>query len=373
MPLREICTVAHLAEIAAQCQEEIIGEWREYAGKLLHARNLDKLAITNHLPDLVAQITVDLEGFREGTDPVEHIDRSSPTHGVQRFHDGLDVGEVVAEYNLLRVAFITIAERHNLYVVGDAARLINLRIDSAVRMAVTSFAAQQVHARKVQEDEHLAFVVHDLRTPLNAASLLVEELHAGLNPQALADAGDLFEVLGRNLQRVGTLILRVVENTSPSSIAGNAAHPVRRTFELWPLVRRLLLELRPISTKNAIEIGNEIPPMLTVCADASLVTQVFQNLLGNAFRYTVGGRVVISARTENGLTTCVVRDNGTGIPPHMLAHVFDKRSTDPGQAGAGLGLAIVKQIVEAHGGQVRVESTPGDGARFSFTLPSGAE
>jgi two-component system sensor histidine kinase ChiS len=119
-------------------------------------------------------------------------------------------------------------------------------------------------------------------------------------------------------------------------------------------------------------VVNEIPSMLTVFADASLVTQVFQNLLGNAFRYTPDGRVVISARTENGLTTCVVRDNGGGIPAAMLDHVFDKGSTDCEADGAGLGLAIVKQIVEAHGGQARVESTEGEGARFSFTLPTMA-
>ena len=86
-------------------------------------------------------------------------------HGVQRFHDGLDVGEVVAEYNLLRVAFNTVAERHDLYIVGDASRIINHRIDEAVRMAVMAFAAQQALMRKERDSEHLAFIAHDLRTP----------------------------------------------------------------------------------------------------------------------------------------------------------------------------------------------------------------
>jgi signal transduction histidine kinase len=125
---------------------------------------------------------------------VEHTRGSPPAHGVQRYHDGLDVGEVVAEYNLLRVAFTTVAERHDLYVVGEAARIINHRIDEAVRLAVMAFAAQQALIRKENEDEHLAFVAHDLRTPLNAISLLVEELRESFERQSFAEASETFEL-----------------------------------------------------------------------------------------------------------------------------------------------------------------------------------
>jgi signal transduction histidine kinase len=178
------CTVKHLADVFASCEEEIIAEWRLHAGQLLHERNLDKPTITNHLPELVAEITRDLLLCRDGILSAEHIRGSPPVHGVQRFHDGLDVGEVVAEYNLLRVAFITVADRHDLFLVGEAARIINLRIDDAVRLAAVAFAAQQALKRKEQEDEHLAFLAHDLRTPLNAVSLLVDALGQTLNEKA---------------------------------------------------------------------------------------------------------------------------------------------------------------------------------------------
>ncbi|MDQ6622980.1 MAG: hypothetical protein M3Y86_05780, partial [Verrucomicrobiota bacterium] len=160
------CTVSELAEVFGRCQEEIMVEWRLQAADLLRELHLDKPTLTNHLPDLVADITRDLAHGREGITSDEQTRGSPPVHGVQRLHDGLDVGEVVAEYNLLRVAFITLAERHGLYLVGDAMRIINQRIDEGVRLAVTSFAAQQALIRKEQEDEHLAFVAHDLRTPL---------------------------------------------------------------------------------------------------------------------------------------------------------------------------------------------------------------
>jgi two-component system phosphate regulon sensor histidine kinase PhoR len=138
-------------------------------------------------------------------------------------------------------------------------------------------------------------------------------------------------------------------------------------------VQRLILDLRSVSSKHDIEVVNEIPRTLTVCADAGLISQVFQNLLGNAFKYAARGRVVVSAQARDGAVSCVVHDNGAGIPLEMLARVFDKTATDPEKTGTGLGLAIVKQIVEAHGGTVSAESVLGSGAAFTFTLPTTAD
>jgi two-component system, OmpR family, phosphate regulon sensor histidine kinase PhoR len=363
-------TVDHVARLFAGCQDEVINEWRVQAEELLRELNLDKLTLTDHLPDVVAEITRDLALGRYGTLSEEHTRGSPPVHGVQRFHDGLDVGEVVAEYNLLRTAFVSVAERHGIYIVGEAARIINHRIDEAVRLAVMAFAAQQALIRKEQEDEHLAFIAHDLRTPLNAVSLVVDQLRQGLDEKAIAEAADLFDVIRRNLRRVEDLVKHVLETKAQPSAFGTSFQPECRTFELWPLVQRLVIDLESVSSEHGIEVVNEIPRVLAVWADAGLISQVFQNLLGNAFKYAARGRVVVSAREEAGMVTCVVHDNGAGIPLEMLAKVFDKSATDPEKTGTGLGLAIVKQIVEAHGGTVSAESVHGAGATFTFSLPS---
>jgi signal transduction histidine kinase len=366
----EHCTVGHLADVFARSQEEIIAEWRVQAQKLLRALRLDNQQLTNHLPNLVAEITRNLTLSHAGALPAEFTRDSPPAHGVQRFYDGLVLDEVVAEYNLLRVAFITVAERHGLYVVGEAAHIINHRIDDSVRLAVTAFASEQALTRKMQEEEHLAFIAHDLRTPLNAVRLLVDELSETLDPGARASVEELFGILRRNLQRITDLVTHVMDTNAETSATGSSFHPKLRTFDLWPLVQRLIVELRPVSLKNGVTVVNEIPRAVTICADAGLLSQVFQNLLGNAFKYAVGGQVAVGARGDGGTVTCTVRDNGAGIPAEMVPKVFDKLVSDPATEGKGLGLTIVKQIVEAHGGAVAVESIHGQGATFSFTIPT---
>jgi signal transduction histidine kinase len=368
-PLRH-ATAPQLAKLFGDCQVEIMEEWRLGAAELLQNLGLDAPTLADHLPDLVAEITRDLAQEREGLISDELTRGSPPVHGVQRFHDGLDVGEVVAEYNLLRVAFITIAYRHGYYLVGDAMRILNHRIDGGVRMAVTSFAAQQALIRKEQEDEHLAFVAHDLRTPLNAVSLLVDQLKTEFGDRAITDCDETFQIVRRNLRRVEELIQKVLDTKVQPTGAGSSFRPECRTFELWPLVQRLIRDLEAVSSQHDIHVVNKIPHSLTVYADAGLISQVFQNLLGNAFKYAARGEVVVSAQQGDGAVACVVHDDGAGIPLEMLAKVFDKLASDPAKAGTGLGLAIVKQIVEAHGGTVTAESVVGEGATFSFTLPT---
>jgi signal transduction histidine kinase len=119
-----------------------------------------------------------------------------------------------------------------------------------------------------------------------------------------------------------------------------------------------------------LDVEEGLPPVL---ADAPRVAQVVGNLLGNALRFTPrGGRVLVQARPARSDEVMVtVRDNGPGIPAEDLPHVFDRfwRTERAGHGAAGLGLSIAKAIVEAQGGSIWVESTPGTGAAFSFTLP----
>lgn len=370
---QEHCTVEHLAAVFRQSRNEIVDEWRLHTKDLLSALRLDHATLTDHVPNIIDEIIYDLSHRREGTAPKEDKRGSHPRHGVQRVSDGLNLGQVVAEYNLLRDAFFTVADSHDLYLVGEAARIISHRIDEGVRAAVTAFAEQQARNLRAREEEHLAFIAHDLRTPIQAIGLLIEELKMARDDGSLADTEETFELLNRNLQRLSNQIKRVMADHSKGTETEAIFHPQRRTFELWPLVQALIVDCRPIAAKDGIQVLNEIPRMLTVWADAGLIGQVLQNLLGNALKHTANGRIVIRAGMEGDKVACQVQDTGAGIPGEMLAKVFDKHVTSSDERGTGLGLAIVKQIVKAHGGNVRVESALGEGSTFTFAVPAPPE
>lgn len=364
----ESTTIA-IAALFKERHSEIIEQWRKQAGTLPSARLLDHLALTDHIPDLVDEITQDLALNRGDAISVDHVKGSPPVHGLQRYHDGFDLREVVAEYHVLREAFQTIAERYHLIIAGETARTINRRIDEAIGMAVEAYSFQHAIELKKKEKDHLAFFAHDLRTPLNAISLVVEEFGNCLDEKTRGGVADLLGILARNLQRLESLVKREMKTNMAPSGNEDVFRPESRQFELWPLVQRLIHDLSPLAAKDSVAVHNAVPHLLIVNADAGLVAQVFQNLLGNAFQYAAHGRVVISATREENDIVCSVQDTGEGIPPEMLPRIFDKLETDPGRDGTGLGLAIVKHIVEAHGGKVSVQSTLGKGAIFTFTLP----
>jgi two-component system phosphate regulon sensor histidine kinase PhoR len=366
-------TVAETAQILGQHHDEIVAAWRMEAGKLLRKLHLDNATLTDHIPTLVRDIIRSLQAGEDGSHTTQSSLGSSALHGMQRFNDGLDVIEVVGEYNLLRVAFLTVAERHGLVVIGEIARIINHRIDEAARLAVAAFVSHAEMQREKQSEEHLAFLTHDLRTPLNAVSLLVEELKCVLDETILARNAEIFQGLNRNLQRLSQLIQEVLDKQVRSLGSENVFQPQVRRFDLWPFVQQIIGDMQAAAAKSNTNVINQVPRDLMLCADAELIARVFQNLFGNAFQYAPAGRVVVSASVNEGEITCSVRDNGAGIPSEMLDKVFDKLVTDGDKDGTGLGLAIVKQVVEAHRGVVRVESTLGQGACFSFTLPLIAE
>jgi len=363
-------SVRQIADFFETCKAEVLAQWQQETRALLQKLNLDQPTITEHVPETIDLIIDDLDKCCTGEISTEDIAGSPSSHGIQRFREGLNVGEVVTEFNLLRSAFATVAEQHGLLIPGEAMRIINHRIDGAVRLAVMAFAHEQAHLRQTQDDEHLAFLAHDLRTPLSAISLLVQELSLTLDPAFAAANAETLDILRRNLTRVEELIKRVLSDRARPAIHGSSFKPEFRVFELWPVVQRLLADLDSVAARQEITVTNAVPRRISVNADAGLIAQVFQNLLSNAFTYSGGGQVIITAAEKGDRVTCCVRDNGSGIAPELLGRIFEKSTSDPGKSGTGLGLAIVNQIIEAHGGAISVESAPDSGASFCFTLPT---
>ena len=358
-----------LAALLIEGRDQVMLSWRAQVRDLPSAAPLDLPALNDHMPVWISELATAMRTMAAASQAHE---ASIPLiHGLQRFEDGFDISEVVAEYNIMRDCVHDLAERHAIVLVDGARRLVNKVFDDAIGAAVKAFAESQARDVQRRRAEHLAFVAHDLRTPLSAitfSSYILEQRLPAANLEP--DLVRLLKTLGRNAKQLDALVSGVLkENTHLLTELGVKTE--RRTFDLWPVVEALLADMLPLAQKSGTRLVNEVPDDLEVRADAGLLRRILQNLVGNAIGYAPYAQVTVGARedTERDEVECWVTDNGAGIPPERLDKIFDALETDPERDGMGLGLAIVKTFVEAHDGRVSVESVVGQGSTFRFTLP----
>ena len=360
-----------LASLIRRERDTLLAEWRHEVRQLSVAHNLDVPTLNDHIPDLIEELACELEVCSDGS-MIEGLKENPITHGLDRLRLGFDVEEVVGEYNALRGVIQDLIERHDLRLRGAVNRTINRVIDVSIGLAVKTYAAQKALEIQQRREEHLTFVAHDLRSPLAAIAMAARLLEDTV-PDVGKDerAAMLLETMHRNVARLNSLVVKVVQEEA--NLKAQVDEKVkRREVKLRSLVEALVSDLRPLADASNLSLLNKVPEELTAFADPNMLTLIFQNLISNAIDYTPNGEVTIGAKKvkESASIECWVSDNGAGIPADRLEKVFDKLETDPDkEGGLGLGLAIVKQFVEAHGGQVAVESELGQGSTFRFTLP----
>jgi two-component system phosphate regulon sensor histidine kinase PhoR len=219
--------------------------------------------------------------------------------------------------------------------------------------------------------EFVANVSHELRTPLSIIKGYVETLLDEQPPEE-PTAKQFLQTIERHSRRLESLIadlLSISELESQQARLNLTAVSVRAEAE------SVLEELKQRAREKNMAVVSEVPENLPpVRADAERLHQVLFNLLDNAVKYTqAGGRVVVTAKEKDDEAQVCVTDNGPGIAPEHLSRIFERfyradkaRSRELG--GTGLGLSIVKHIIQAHGGRVWVESQPGKGSAFYFTV-----
>jgi two-component system, OmpR family, phosphate regulon sensor histidine kinase PhoR len=365
-----------LATLINQERNALLSRWREQVRRLPSAKHLDTPTLNDHIPLLLDELVTAFRLVSDQTIPEAMLEGSPPAHGVQRHQDGFDIVEVVSEYNILRGCIHDVAENHGLILHGKPFHILNRVLDEAIGLAVQTFATRQALEVQRRRDEYLAFVAHDLRTPLNAMSLATRVLELTLKGRGdSAETTQMLKTLHRNVQHLESLVEKVLKESAHIQTE-TGVKLERRAFDLWPLVEALIHDLHPVAGTASTQLINEIPDELIAYADASLLRRVFQNLVANAISYTPRGEIVIGARETgaDGAIECWVSDNGAGIPEDRLEIIFGKLETDPEmEGGTGLGLAIVKTFVEAHGGTVAVKSEEGVGSTFRFTLPGRAK
>lgn len=222
-------------------------------------------------------------------------------------------------------------------------------------------------------NEVLAVVTHDLRNPLNIIAMGASLLDGG--EQSDEERAEILRTIKRATDRMERLLADLLALTRLQCGRALSVHP--EPMDLQGLLAEVGDGFSRVARSQGRSLECHVPEGLPeVRADRDRVHQVLANLVGNALKFVPrGGTVVVEAAASEGEVRCSVRDDGPGMTEEEMARLFDPfwQAEKTARFGFGLGLKIAKCIVEAHGGRMHVESVPGGGSTFSFTLPVAGE
>src|SRR6185503_5612379 len=315
-------------------RDNVLAKWRQQVRQLPGAANLDTPTINDQVPELLESLAAALKSEIE----TQETNAISAEHGLLRWQAGFDVTEVVAEYNILRQCLQDEAEDNGLILTGKPLLIVNNIFDDAIGKAVKAFETMMTIELQHRHDEHLAFLLHDLRTPLEALSLATTLLERSL-PDDKRNSGinSALSVLRGNINR---LTARVRHVLSTASGFGRSFQTEFVMLNLHAQTEKVVQDLAPLATSAETEVRNEIDRQLEVYSDETLLAQILQNLLSNALKFTSKGTIEIGARAinEGQAVECWVKDSGQGIPATTIDKVFERFETspEPGQTGMGL-------------------------------------
>jgi signal transduction histidine kinase len=223
--------------------------------------------------------------------------------------------------------------------------------------------------RAVRDRENiLSIVSHDLKNPLTSIVMCASTLFR--SEFALSESGQ--KCVGIIQRAAGQMMALVEDLLDFGTIGANSLRIQTARWDCARLIAEAVELLEPIAKQRSLELVVNAPPR--ACAalcDRQRIVQVLSNLIGNAIKFAGHGQIVVDCREQGTKVVFAVRDSGPGIPADQLDKIFTARwhALQPGREGTGLGLTISKALVEAHGGRIWVESQPGRGSTFFFTLP----
>lgn len=208
---------------------------------------------------------------------------------------------------------------------------------------------------------------HELRTPI--AVIIAECEYARQNAKTVEDYEESMEVVERQSRKMSALINQLLNITRMDQGTQRLSFERANYSELCEIV----CDEASVASGRDVQLEKDIEPGVYANMDVGLMARLVQNLVENAFKYTAeGGKVRVSLRAQSGRLRLEVRDTGIGIDKKDLPHIWERfwqaDSSRGVDRGSGLGLSMVKQIAEAHGGRLEVESRPGEGSCFSYTM-----
>lgn len=282
-------------------------------------------------------------------------------HGEQRYKLGFDVVAVVREWAILRDIILELILAGPERVMPEEYRTLSRHMSAAL------IAAVQEHAEISDRERasYIGFMVHDVRNQLLSATAALSWLRSTPAQEAEAiraieaSLGELRHVLERELTRARLAAMRSGTDIS------------RYRVRIADLVALVVGETRALAAVRNVRVTTHGDPELAVNGDLRLLRSALVNVVGNAVKFTgEGTEVVIRAHGAGDVVELRVSDRCGGLRDESRERLFaEPTRSDPDRSGFGLGLAITRQAVEAHGGTITVENTPGAGCTFVLRIP----
>lgn len=265
---------------------------------------------------------------------------------------------------------------------GDFSQRVNFKGKDEVGKLVQTFNSMAgelmsmtdnlIRAKQLQQNL-VADVAHELRTPVASIQAYMEAIQDGLLEPTKENLNSMYEDIGLLSRLIGDLQVL-------SQADSNELNLICQPENISTVIHRVMESMQSQVNTKGIKLSIDLPSLLpAVEIDALRISQVLRNLLDNAISHTPqGGEIKIAAKEYDGYIEVEVSDTGEGIPEQELPNIFERfyrvdKSRTRATGGSGLGLTIAKRLVEAHGGEINVQSELGKGSSFIFTIPKSSK
>ena len=352
-----------LHELLAAKRDEVILRWKHQVQGELAPESMPTIELIDHLPEFLDEIIAALEPGA-AAELAPHDSEASADHGAQRLRLGFSLDSVVREYGALRDAIVDTAREAGAGITFAEMQIVFDRVIDGIAEAV----AEYTHARDAElvrhSNEHFAFIAHELRSPLSAATLAYQQLQrSGAFPTESRAA----QALERGLRRTSELI----DHTLNVARVMSGIELRRDLTTLAAIFDDVEMTVTAEAESKSVSVRVVLTDDRLVDLDVRLVRSAVGNLLQNAIKYThANSTVELRGTVKDGFAVIEIEDRCGGLDAgQATAALSPFVRLDTAQTGFGLGLAIAKQAVDAHGGTLRVQDLPGTGCIWVLELP----